>query len=173
MFGFRCRVRPPGEAFRDARADLCRPASRAREFAPRKAFSILTSLGMQSGCWVPLVHRGQAIGALAVASRMEGAFGKREAEMLTQIADQVAMAVNNAMAFRQIAELRDRLSQEKQYLEEEINLENRFEDIVGESGGLRQVSQARLKPSRPPMQPCSSRAKQAPEKNCWPAPSIA
>ena len=43
------------------------------------------------------------------------------------------------MAFRQIAELRDKLSQEKQYLEEEINLENRFEDIVGESAGLRQV----------------------------------
>ena len=59
--------------------------------------------------------------------------------MLTQIAGQVAMAVSNAMAFRQIAELRDRLSQEKQYLEEEINLENRFEDIVGESAGLRQV----------------------------------
>ena len=49
------------------------------------------------------------------------------------------MAVANAVAFRQIAELRDKLSQEKQYLEEEINLENRFEDIVGESGGLRQV----------------------------------
>ena len=41
--------------------------------------------------------------------------------MLAQIADQVAMAVNNAVAFRQIAELRDRLTQEKQYLEEEIN----------------------------------------------------
>ena len=49
------------------------------------------------------------------------------------------MAVNNALAFRQIAELRDRLNQEKQYLEEEINLENHFEDIVGESTGLRQV----------------------------------
>ena len=94
---------------------------------------------MQSGCWVPLIHRGNAIGVLAVASRMEGAFSQREAEMLTQIADQVAMAVNNAVAFRQIAELRDRLTQEKQYLEEEINLENRFEDIVGESTGLRQV----------------------------------
>ena len=45
------------------------------------------------------------------------------------------MAVNNALAFKQIAELRDKLSQEKQYLEEEINLENRFEDIVGESTG--------------------------------------
>jgi PAS domain S-box-containing protein len=99
----------------------------------------LTSLGMQSGCWVPLVHRGEAIGVLAVASRLEGAFGQREAEMLAEIGGPVAMAVNNAVAFRQIAELRDKLSQEKQYLEEEINLENRFEDIVGESAGLRHV----------------------------------
>ena len=45
----------------------------------------------------------------------------------------------NAMAFRRIAELRDKLRQEKQYLESEINLENRYEDIVGESKGLRQV----------------------------------
>jgi transcriptional regulator with GAF, ATPase, and Fis domain len=59
--------------------------------------------------------------------------------MLVQVAGQVAMAVSNAMVFRQIADLRDRLRQEKQYLEDEINLENRFEDIVGESGGLRQV----------------------------------
>jgi formate hydrogenlyase transcriptional activator len=51
----------------------------------------------------------------------------------------VAMAVNNALAFRQIAELHDRLSQEKKYLEEEINLENRFDEIVGESSGLRNV----------------------------------
>ena len=94
---------------------------------------------MQSGCWIPLIHRGKAIGTLAVASRIEGAFTQRETDMLVQIADQVAMAVSNAMVFRQIAELRDRLRQEKQYLEEEINLENRFEDIVGESGGLRQV----------------------------------
>jgi transcriptional regulator with GAF, ATPase, and Fis domain len=94
---------------------------------------------MESGCWIPLIHRGQAIGTLAVASRIEGAFTQRETDMLVQVADQVAMAVSNAMVFRQIAELRDRLRQEKQYLEEEINLENRFEDIIGESGGLRQV----------------------------------
>ena len=105
----------------------------------KEALRHLTGLGMKSGCWVPLVHRGEAIGTLMVASRMEGAFGQGEAEMLTEIAGHVAMAVSNALAFRQIAELRDKLTQEKQYLEEEINLENRFEDIVGESAGLRQV----------------------------------
>ncbi|MBS1806068.1 MAG: sigma 54-interacting transcriptional regulator [Acidobacteria bacterium] len=99
----------------------------------------LTSLGMRSGCWVPLIHREVVVGVLAVASRRPSAFSQRELEMLVQVADQVAMAVSNAVVFRQIAELRDRLRQEKLYLEEEINLENRFEDIVGESGGLRQV----------------------------------
>ena len=59
--------------------------------------------------------------------------------MLVQMADQVAMAVNNALAFRQIQDLRDRLGQEKEYLEQEIALEQRFEDVVGESKGLRRV----------------------------------
>ena len=94
---------------------------------------------MQSACWLPLIQRGETIGTLAVASRFENAFAQREVEMLIQVADQVTMAVSNALVFRQIAELRDRLNQEKKYLEEEINLDNRFEDIVGESGGLRQV----------------------------------
>ncbi len=99
----------------------------------------LTKLGMQSACWVPLIHHGKAIGTLSIVSRIEGAIGQQEADTLMLIAAQVAMAVDNAIAFRRIAELRDKLRQEKQYLEEEINLENRFEDIVGESGGLRQV----------------------------------
>jgi transcriptional regulator with GAF, ATPase, and Fis domain len=107
-------------------------------FAP-ESMRHLTGLGMQSGCWVPLIHRGEAIGTIMVASRLEGTFGQHEAEMLAQVADQVAMAVNNALAFRQIQELRDRLGQEKRYLEEEINLERRFEDVVGESASLRRV----------------------------------
>jgi len=99
----------------------------------------LSAVGMVSGCWVPLIHRGEVIGAMAVASRAEKAFSARDAEMLTQIASQVSVAVNNAVAFRRMSELRDRLRQEKQYLEAEINLENQYEDIVGESTGLRQV----------------------------------
>jgi transcriptional regulator with GAF, ATPase, and Fis domain len=94
---------------------------------------------MQSGCWVPLIHRGDVIGTMTIASRLESSFAEREAEVLVQMADQVAMAVNNAVAFRQIQDLRDRLGQEKKYLEEEINLDQRFEDVVGESMGLRRV----------------------------------
>jgi formate hydrogenlyase transcriptional activator len=108
------------------------------DFAPDTVRS-LTRLGMNSGCWVPLVHHGKTIGTLGILSRLEGSIASESVEILSRIAVQVAMAVDNAMAFKRIAELRDQLRQEKQYLESEINLENRYEDIVGESKGLRQV----------------------------------
>ena len=128
---------PAGEVFRTGKR-LILDRIQGSNFAP-EGIAHHTSIGMQSGIWVPLIHRGEAVGAIAVASRKEAAFTEHDAEMLAGIAGHVAMAVNNAVAFRQISDLRERLSQEKQYLEEEINLENRFEDIVGESTGLRQV----------------------------------
>ncbi len=128
---------PAGEVFR-TRGPVLLDRIESSRFT-KESVRHLTELGMRSGCWVPLLHRGEPIGTLAVASLLESAFVQGDAEMLTQVADQVAIAVNNAMTFRQIAELRDRFKLEKQYLEEEINVENRFEDIVGESTGLRQV----------------------------------
>ena len=103
------------------------------------SMSNLTRMEMKSGCWVPLIHNGEVIGTLSVVSKMESGFTQHEADILLHIASQVAMAVDNAMAFNRIAELRDQLRQEKQYLESEINLENHYEDIVGDSKGLRQV----------------------------------
>jgi formate hydrogenlyase transcriptional activator len=128
---------PAGQAFRTRRPVILNKMGRW-PFAP-ESVKHLTGKGMQSGVWVPLIHRERTLGAMMVASRRENAFAQRDAEMLGQVAGQVAMAVNNALAFKQIAELRDRLTQEKQYLEEELNLDHRFEDIVGESTGLRNV----------------------------------
>lgn len=99
----------------------------------------LVETGMRSACWVPLANREHAIGTLMVANKKADTFSLREASMLGQIAQQIATAVDNVLAFRQIAELRDKLKQEKQYLEDELNSEHRFEDIVGESKGLKRV----------------------------------
>jgi formate hydrogenlyase transcriptional activator len=128
---------PAGQTFRTRRPVILNRIDRW-PFSP-ESIRHLSSVGMQSGVWVPLVHRERNLGALAVASRMEGAFVQHDAEVLGQLASQVAMAVNNALAFKQMAELRERLSQEKEYLESEINLDNRYDDIVGESTGLRKV----------------------------------
>jgi formate hydrogenlyase transcriptional activator len=128
---------PSGQAFRTRRPVILNRIERW-PFAP-ESIKHLTGVGMRSGLWVPLIHRERTLGTITVASRNENAFSQRDAEMLTQVAGQVAMAVNNALAFKQIAELRDRLTQEKQYLQDEINIEHRFDDIVGESTGLRNV----------------------------------
>jgi PAS domain S-box-containing protein len=128
---------PAGQAFRTRRPVILNRVDRW-PFAP-ESIRHLTSAGLQSAVWVPLIHRERTLGAVSVASRQENAFTERDAEKLVQVAGHVSMAVNNALAFRQIADLRDRLNQEKKYLEEEINLENRFDEIVGESSGLRSV----------------------------------
>jgi formate hydrogenlyase transcriptional activator len=128
---------PAGQAFRTRRPVILNRIDRW-PFAP-ESIKHLLEMGMQSGLWAPLVHRERTLGTIAVFSRMGNAFSPRDGETLSQIAGQVAMAVNNALAYKQIAELRDRLTQEKSYLEEEINLEHRFDDIVGESSGLRNL----------------------------------
>jgi formate hydrogenlyase transcriptional activator len=53
----------------------------------------------------------------------------------------VAVAVENALAYGEIAQLKDRLAQEKLYLEDEIRGEMDFEGIVGQSTALRHVLQ--------------------------------
>ncbi len=130
---------PAGQAYRTREPVVLEKLGASR--FPAQSLGHLTGRGMQSGCWVPLVYRSEAIGTMMVASRREAAFSAESAGLLSSVADKVAMAVSNVVAFRQIAELRDRLHQEKRYLEEEINIEHRFEDIVGQSAGLRQVLQ--------------------------------
>jgi formate hydrogenlyase transcriptional activator len=60
-------------------------------------------------------------------------------EFLGQVSNQVAIAVENALAYSQIEELKDKLAQEKVYLEDEIRSELNFEEIIGTSEGLRRV----------------------------------
>jgi formate hydrogenlyase transcriptional activator len=136
-----------GIAFRTREPVLLESIARA-PYAP-ETLAYLKRMGMQSGCWVPLVHQGKSLGALSVVSRQEGSFGQRELEMLVQIAGQVAMAVDNAMAFRRIAELRDRLDQEKQYLEEEINSSTASTTSWAKAPACAACC-GRLRPSRPP-----------------------
>jgi formate hydrogenlyase transcriptional activator len=104
-----------------------------------KTFRHLTVAGIKSGCWLPLIGRDRVLGALMVGSRREDAFAQKDCDMLEQIAAQVALAVDNVLAFRQIAELSDKLSHHKQYLEDEFDLENSFEDVIGESASLKRV----------------------------------
>jgi formate hydrogenlyase transcriptional activator len=95
--------------------------------------------GMKTLCAIPLLSLDRVLGALDIGRRREGSFNADEVELLSEVAKQIAIAVENAHAYRQISELKDKLAKEKLYLEEEIRTEHNFEEIVGESASLRRV----------------------------------
>ncbi|HEY4048440.1 MAG TPA: sigma 54-interacting transcriptional regulator [Acidobacteriaceae bacterium] len=95
--------------------------------------------GIESLCFLPLIRCGKVLGILNLARQRGSSFSAEEVEFLGQIANQVAIAVDNALAYGQIAELKEKLTQEKLYFEDEIRSEMNFEEIVGNSPALRQV----------------------------------
>ena len=128
---------PAGEAFR-TREPLLLERMAGSPFAS-ETMRHLTSLGMKSGCWIPLIHHGQPIGTLAVASRLESAFTRVDAGILAEVANQVATMVSSPVFSMSSANKSERMRLERKVLEEETNADHRFEDIVGESSGLRNV----------------------------------
>ena len=103
------------------------------ETFPCEITRLMLAEGLRSGCWLPLLSRDRVLGTLNVSSRRESAFSQEDVELLRQVSNQVAIAVDNALAFRQIADLRDKLAEEKLYLEDEIRSQYNFEEIIGDS----------------------------------------
>ncbi|HSE16455.1 MAG TPA: sigma 54-interacting transcriptional regulator [Pyrinomonadaceae bacterium] len=97
--------------------------------------------GFISGCASPLIFRDRAVGVLGIKSRREHAFSTEDAELFEQVAKQVAIAVENALAYNEIETLKNKLEKEKLYLEEEIRTEYNFEEIIGSSPVLKRVLQ--------------------------------
>lgn len=93
--------------------------------------------GVQSCCWLPLTTARERLGALVFVSKRPSAYDEGEAGFLQLIANQVAVAVENALAFQEIEALKDKLAEEKAYLEEEVRTEHNFGNIVGENAALR------------------------------------
>ena len=102
-------------------------------------YELVIAEGVQNFCVIPLVNRGRALGTLALARVTEGSFTPEDVEFLSQAAGQIAIAIENALAYGEISELKDKLAQEKVYLEEEIRSEMHFEQIVGSSPALKHV----------------------------------
>ena len=100
---------------------------------------LLRDEGVRSVVSVPLLTHDHVLGTLSLASLRDGAFKQSDVDLLVQVAGQVAIAVENALAFQEIGELKNKLAQEKLYLEDEIRSEMSFDEIVGESPSLRAV----------------------------------
>ena len=121
---------PFGEAFTNRRTILI-------DYEPSEA----NDLKMASGCASPLIFRDRVLGVLGIKSTRPHAFSQEDAELFEQVANQVAIAVENALSYNEIETLKNKLEKEKLYLEEEIRSEYNFEEIVGSSPVLKRVLQ--------------------------------
>ena len=128
---------PSGMAFTSRQPVLLRSIDPER--FPSEVARMLIAEGIKSTCSIPMISHGQALGTLSVGSLREAAFTEEDARVLTQVANQIAIAVENALAYHQIAELKDKLSEEKLYLQDEIRTEHNFEEIIGDSPALKHI----------------------------------
>jgi len=87
----------------------------------------------------PLTTAAGPLGVITMGSRRPNSFGQEDLDLLSQISTQIALAVENAIAYGRVTAARDRLEEERLYLESEIRSEYNFEDIVGKSAALRAV----------------------------------
>jgi len=117
--------------FRSGEAAVLSPADIQREGIDR--------YGIHSLVHVPLQGRSGVVGVLSLGTRRERAFCPDELAFLSKVAHQVAIAVENARVFGEVSDLKNKLAQEKLYLEDEIRSELKFEEIVGRSEALRRV----------------------------------
>src|SRR5262245_9026585 len=87
--------------------------------------------GVQSCCWLPLTTARRRLGALVFTCKQPSAYDTADLDFLQQVANGVAVAVENALAFQEIQALKDQLHQEKVYLEEEVRTDHNFGEVVG------------------------------------------
>jgi formate hydrogenlyase transcriptional activator len=88
---------------------------------------------------VPLVSRDRVLGVLELWRREGHSFTPEDVGFLMQVANHVAIAIENALAFGEIKGLQSKLAREKLYLEDEIRSEQGFEGIIGRSAAIRSV----------------------------------
>ena len=112
-----------------------------REQLGPEVYDLVVAEGLDAHCFIPLVSRGRRVGVLIIARKRPNLFTSEDVDFLTGASGQIAIAIENALAFREISELKDKLAQEKLYLEEEFRSEMGFEQIIGKSAALKHALQ--------------------------------
>ena len=110
-----------------------------RKAFPSDVTDRLLGEGVRSICLAPLLRHARPLGVISIGRAKGPSFTDADLSLLTEVADQVAIAIENALAFEQIEELNSRLAKEKQFLEEELRAEGFSNELVGTSDLLAEV----------------------------------
>jgi formate hydrogenlyase transcriptional activator len=122
------RTRTP-EIWSQQDIDKLRPAVLERLKAESIAAMAVAPLGTSNG----------PLGLMSMGSKRPYNFGQEDLDILSQISAQISLALDNALAYGRLSASRNRLEDERLYLESEIQAEYNFEDLVGKSPALRKV----------------------------------
>ncbi|HZC25303.1 MAG TPA: sigma 54-interacting transcriptional regulator, partial [Candidatus Binatia bacterium] len=122
--------------------DTLKPTIRSieqRHEFPPDYYDLLVAEGVKSQYVIPLVNRGQAVGVLAISRTTDTPFTSEDIDFVSEASGQIAIAIENSLAYREVSELKERLAQENLYLEQEIRGDIEFGEIVGNSPALKHV----------------------------------
>jgi len=106
---------------------------------PSPMFEKFVALGFRSICCVPLVAPNRTIGTLALCRMTDDTWSGEDVAFLVQVANQIAIAVENSLSYRELAEMKERLATEKLYLEDEIRLDHNIGNMVGQGLAFQSV----------------------------------
>jgi formate hydrogenlyase transcriptional activator len=132
----------PGEVFRTRKPMLMSQAGSGPCSSSSGASihgTVLAGKSLESACALPLICHDRTLGVLELGRRQGPAFTQADIDFLVQVANRIALAIENALAYGEITELKNQLSREKLYLEDEIRSEKGFEEIIGRSAAIRAV----------------------------------
>jgi formate hydrogenlyase transcriptional activator len=133
-------LRAASNALSTRRIDVLGP-ERIAAIQPPEAARLMQKEGIVALCHVPLFSRGRALGVLSLGSRKQVVLDGGIHRLLELVAGQVALALDNALAFNDLRSSRDKLAEEKLYLEEEERGAFATQEIIGASPALARVLQ--------------------------------
>jgi len=129
---------PAGEVFVTGKPLLLRRPDLARYPADRYSQHPAED-SPKSACLVPLISHSRKLGIAGVSSTQVDSFTEDDLDLFARIGGQIAIAVENALAFREIEALKNKLTSEKLYLEAEIRTEHNFEELIGSSPSFKRI----------------------------------
>jgi len=119
-----------------------RPEIRSQQEIEKLPPAVLERLKAESIATLAVAPLGTSngpFGFISMGSKRPNKFGQEDLEILSQISAQISLALDNALAYGRLSASRNRLEDERLYLESEIRAEYNFEDLVGKSPALRKV----------------------------------
>jgi len=128
---------PSAEALATGRPVVARVSNLDRYPSPE--FRKFVNLGCKSVCSVPLITSNRTLGTLEIARTSDETWTDDDTEFLVQVASQIAIAVENSLAYQELSEMKERLETEKLYLEDEIRLDHNIGNMVGEGPAFQSV----------------------------------